>query len=179
MKYIGNFIDRIPAGLIETVLSDPGDLTPVYQPDKWSDRKEYDDARVSLENAGYPALDYHFHQYTKNTACIQPYVDQIDFRFDLDDFLHEFHWWFIKLDPGEMQPMHFDPHVLDTHTCNRYTMMLTDFEDGHIFTYGDVLLNNYKAGDLFLWPDSMVLHGVANIGMRPRLSLQMSFSNPK
>jgi hypothetical protein len=78
---------------------------------------------------------------------------------------------------GDMQPMHFDPHVIDTQDCQRYTMMLTDFEDGHIFVYDDVLLNNYKAGDLFLWPDAMCLHGAANISMHPRVSLQMSFYN--
>ena len=177
MKYIGNFIDQIPAGLIEAVLNDPGDVTPVYQPEKWNGKPEWDAARIALEDAGYPTLDYHFHQYTQNTECIKPFLDQINFKFNLPNLPPVHHWWIVKYMGGDMQPMHFDPHIIDTQDCQRYTMMLTDFEDGHIFVYDNVLLNNYKAGDLFLWPDAMILHGAANISMHPRVSLQMSFYN--
>ena len=177
MKYIGNFIDQIPPGFIDMILQEDGDITPVYQPEKWSGKPEWDAARIALENAGYPKLNYHFHQYTENTPCVKPFLDQIDFKFNLPNLPSVFHWWVVKYMGGDMQPMHFDPHVIDTQDCQRYTMMLTDFEDGHIFVYDDVLLNNYKAGDLFLWPDAMCSHGAANISMNPRISLQMSFYN--
>ena len=177
MKYLGNFIDQIPAGLIDAVLNNAGDITPVYQPEKWSGKPEWDAARIALEDAGYPKLDYHFHQYTQSTECLRPFLNQIDFKFNLPNLPSVHHWWIVKYQGGDMQPMHFDPHIIDTQDCQRYTMMLTDFEDGHIFVYDDVLLNNYRAGDLFLWPNAMCLHGAANIGMNPRISLQMSFYN--
>ena len=177
MKYIGNFIDQIPVGLIDAVLNNDGDITPVYQPEKWTGKPEWDAARIALENAGYPDLDYHFHQYTQNTECLKPFLDQIDFKFSLPNLPTVHHWWIVKYMGGDMQPMHFDPHIIETQDCQRYTMMLTDFEDGHIFVYDDYLLTDYKAGDLFLWPDPMIIHGAANISMHPRLSLQMSFYN--
>jgi len=182
MKYIGNYYDQLPKGLIDAVLADNGEVTPVYQPEKWSGKAEWDAARIALENAGYPELDYHFCQYTKNTECIKPFLSSIaeqanDFKFNLSNLPTVHHWWIVKYLAGDMQPMHFDPHIIDTKDCQRYTMMLTDFEDGHVFVYGDYMLNNYKAGDLFLWPDPMIIHGAANISMHPRISLQMSFYN--
>lgn len=177
MKLIGNYLNQLPNGLIKTLLDNDGDVTPVYQPNKWKDKPEYDDARIALENAGYPDLGYKFHQYSIETECLQPFRSQINFRFDIPLQYQYYHWWIIKYQPGDMQPMHFDPHIVNTKDCQRYTMMLTDFEDGHIFVYNDYLLTNYKAGDLFLWPDPMIIHGAANISMNPRLSLQMSFYN--
>ena len=177
MKFIGNYLDQLPAGFIDTVLANDGEITPVYQPEKWRNKPEYDQARIALENAGWPTLGYKFHQYTVDTECIKPYKNLINFKFHLPDNYEYYHWWIIKYNPGDMQPMHFDPHVINTTDCKRYTMMLSDFEDGHIFVYDDILLNNYKAGDLFLWPDAMCLHGAANISMNPRISLQMSFYN--
>lgn len=181
MKHIGNFKHLLPEGFIEEILANDGDVTPVYQPDKWKNKPEYDEARIALENAGYPDLNYKFHQYTIETECIKPFKQELlektdNFRFGLEqsDF---YHWWIIKYLPGDMQPMHFDPHIINTKECNRYTMMLTDFEDGHIFTYDDFLLTDYKVGDLFKWPDPMIIHGAANISMNPRISLQLSFYN--
>lgn len=179
MQYIGNYLDQLPAGFIDAIANDPGEVVPVYQPEKWSGRPEYDQARILLETAGYPALDYHFHQYTRTTPCIQALGDLRDLNFvpaDLDvDKYSDFHWWAVKYMPGDMQPMHFDPHIIQTQSCVRYTMMLTDFVDGHIFVYDNNMINNYRAGDLFRWPDAMIYHGAANIAMVPRISLQISY----
>lgn len=180
MRHRGNFLDQLPAGLVDMLLAEDGDVVPVYQPDKWKDKPEYDEARIAIERAGYHELDYRFHQYTIETPCMKEFLNggDLDVSFALDGrTFTNMHWWFIKLNPGDMQPMHFDPHVIDTTECLRQTMMLTDFEDGHIFVYEDYLLNNYVAGDLFEWPDPMILHGVANISHHPRISLQLSFYN--
>jgi len=179
MKYIGNYINQIPKGLIDTILKNDGDHTPVYQPDKWRGTPELDQALKEVENAGYPELEYYFHQYNKNTKVISPFIQE------LDDLLKsipttpfsESHWWFVKYNPGDMQPMHIDPHVRSVNNCLRYTMMLTDFVDGHIFTYEDKMLNDYVAGDLFLWDNYQCLHGAVNISYVPRISLQLSYYN--
>ena len=85
-----------------------------------------------------------------------------------------YHWWIIKLLPGQFQPMHFDPHITQVKECKRWTMPLLDYKPGHIFVYENYLLSDYKAGDLFLWPDPMIYHGVCNISMHTRLTLQIS-----
>lgn len=180
MKLVGNYKNWIPDGFIDMVLKEDGDVVPVYQPDKWRGKPEWDTARIALENAGYPDLNYKFHQYTIQTPCIQQFIKDTGWKYTdpiLPHWLENGHWWIVKYAPGDMQPMHFDPHIVGTKDCLRYTMMLTDFEDGHIFTYNDCLLNNYKVGDMFQWPDPMILHGAANISMNPRISLQLSFYN--
>jgi hypothetical protein len=185
MKKIGNYKSWIPEGLLDVIQSNDGDVVPVYQPDKWRGRPEWDRARIELEKAGYPDLNYKFHQYTIETDCIKKYMTEMilkDQSFVLKSPINPHwcengHWWIVKYKPGDMQPMHFDPHIIDTKDCLRYTMMLSEYEDGHIFTYDDFLLTDYQIGDVFLWPDAMVLHGAANIGMTTRISLQMSFYN--
>lgn len=180
MKHRGNFLSNLPAGLIDLLLEEDGDIVPVYQPEKWQGKPEYDEARKAVERAGYDKLNYTFHQYTKDTPCMKKFLNgsDLDVSFALDSRqFSQMHWWFIKLDPGEMQPMHFDPHITDTNNCLRQTMMLTEFKDGHIFVYEDYLLTDYVTGDLFEWPDPMIKHGVANISHYPRVSLQLSFYN--
>ena len=180
MQMIGNYKQWIPQGFLEMLLEEDGDITPVYQPDKWQGKPEWDSSRISLENAGYPDLNYKFHQYSNQTRCIQNFMKDTGWKYVhpiLPERQEHGHWWIVKYQPGDMQPMHFDPHIIDTKDCLRYTMMLTDFEDGHIFTYDNYLLNNYLIGDMFQWPNPMILHGAANISMRPRISLQLSFYN--
>jgi hypothetical protein len=179
MKYIGNYIDKIPKGLIETILDNDGDLTPVYQPEKWKGTPELDQALKEVEDAGYPDLNYYFHQYSRNTEVIKPFVNDVDqlLKSIQKEQFNESHWWIVKYNPGDMQPMHIDPHVRSMSNCFRYTMLLTDFVDGHIFTWGDKMLNNYQAGDLFLWDDYRCLHGAVNISYVPRISLQLSYYN--
>lgn len=180
MQYIGNFIDRIPNGLIQTVLDNDGEVTPVYQPDKWQGTPEIEAALKEVEAAGYDKLDYTFHQYTDSTDCMQPFVEDMQW-LSFDNILpkpyEQYHWWIVKYNPGDMQPMHVDPHVRGMKECLRYTMMLTDFEEGHILTHNDFMLNDYRAGDLFVWEDYYCLHGAVNIGYNPRISLQVSFYN--
>ena len=169
MRYIGNYQEWITPELLNILLNNDGEVTPVYQPDKWSGRPDYDDARKELESAGYPAGNHYFCQYTKDTECLQ-HLD-IKMPFDID---RVYHWWIIKLNPGQMQPMHFDPHVKLVENCKRYTMPLADYVPGHVFVYDDYLLKNYRAGDMFEWDDSSCYHGVVNISYTPRLTLQIS-----
>ena len=178
MKYLGNFIDWIPDGLIDTVRNNTGDITPVYQPEKWRGTPEIEAARIALEEAGYPEQNLKFHQFTRQTQSIKEFMERTGWEYQDPVAPHNTensHWWIVKYLPGDMQPMHFDPHVKSKKKCYRYIMMLTDFEDGHIFTYDDYLLTDYKKGDLFLWDDSNVIHGAANIGMETRISLQISY----
>lgn len=180
MIYIGNFIDKVPEGLIETITENDGNHVPVYQPDKWKGNPEIEAALKAVEDAGYPELDYWFHQYDSKSECLRPYFDKLEWLTFYDILPKPFemhHWWIIKYLAGDMQPMHVDPHVRGTSECLRYTMMLTDYTDGHIFTHDNKMLTDYVAGDLFLWEDADCYHGAVNIAYKPRISLQVSFYN--
>lgn len=169
MKLEGNYKNWITPSLLECLIKNDGEVTPVYQADKWRGVPEYNQARIELEKAGYPNGNHYFCQFTKNTECLKNF--NIKMPIDIKE---NFHWWIIKLKPGQMQPMHFDPHVLNVKNCKRWTMPLLDYEPGHIFVWGNKLLTDYKAGDLFLWDDPMCYHGVCNISMHTRLTLQIS-----
>ena len=83
-------------------------------------------------------------------------------------------WWFVKLLPGQMQAMHFDPHLIEIQNPRRYTVFLQDFQPGHIFVWDDKMISNYKAGDLYEWSDPMCYHGCVNIGYETRYTLQLT-----
>jgi hypothetical protein len=173
MKLVGNFKDWITPELLDTLINNDGDITPVYQPDKWRGTPEFDSARIAVEQAGYPNSNHTFCQYTKDTPCLSHFDIKMPVPIE-----GEYHWWIIKLKPGQMQPMHFDPHVTQVAKCTRWTMPLLDYQPGHIFVWENNLLTDYKAGDLFLWSDPMCYHGVVNISMTTRLTLQISAYTP-
>lgn len=173
MKLVGNFKHWITPDLLDTLLNNDGDITPVYQPDKWKGTPEFDSARIAVEQAGYPNSNHTFCQYTKDTPCLSHFDIKMPVPIE-----GEYHWWIIKLKPGQMQPMHFDPHVTQVAKCTRWTMPLLDYQPGHIFVWENNLLTDYKAGDLFLWNDPMCYHGVVNISMTTRLTLQISAYTP-
>ena len=170
MKFIGNYSKFITPELLNILLSNDGDITPVYQPEKWSGREDYNKARIELENAGYPDRNYSFCQYTKDTDCLK----NLNLEMPIPMLNANSFWWFIKLKPGEMQPMHFDPHVKLVNNCTRYTMPLQDYIPGHIFVYNNIILKDYKAGDLFQWEDPLIYHGTVNISYSDRITLQIS-----
>lgn len=169
MKLEGNFKDWITPELLNLLMNNDGDITPVYQSTKWRGVPEYDQARIELEQAGYPEGNHYFCQFSKNTECLKEFNIKMPIHIE-----GTYHWWIIKLKPGQMQPMHFDPHVLNVKNCKRWTMPLLDYVPGHIFVWENKLLSNYKAGDLFLWDDPLCYHGVVNISMKVRLTLQIS-----
>ena len=78
-------------------------------------------------------------------------------------------WAFNKLLPGDVIPLHRDvPHPKGTRLA-RYWMPLQDYTAGHGFIVDGVLVNDYKAGDLFRFRED-ALHGSFNIGDTPRLT---------
>ena len=53
-------------------------------------------------------------------------------------------------------------------------MFLTDWDIGHIFSYGDKMLSDYKAGDMYeLDRDPEIIYSCANIGYTPSSILEI------
>lgn len=176
MIYKGNYLDKIPLGLIDAVLHNEGNKTPVYQPEKWVGHEKIERALQKVEKAGYNKLDRNFYQFTQDTPCIELFVNDLQWVYSLEENYKECHWWIVKYNAGDMQPMHIDPHVIWETEVIRYTLMLTDYVDGHVFVYNNnKFLKDYVAGDLFLWKNSSNYHGATNVSHIPRISLQVSF----
>jgi hypothetical protein len=148
----------------------PGDTVPVWQPDRWKGHPMLDAARERARS-GYSHKDHNFQQFNSGSA------DMKDFKFELPKLPNDdrkLAWWFIKLLPGQMQAMHFDPHLIEMKNPERYTLFLQDWQPGHIFTWEDNMIANYFAGDLYKWSDPMCFHGCVNIGYETRYTLQIT-----
>ena len=84
------------------------------------------------------------------------------------------------LEPKEMIPIHRDSfYMLKTkmnvkvEDCVRYLIMLEDWEPGHMVQLDDLVLADWKAGDVWYF-DSTVLHWTANCGVTNFYSCQVS-----
>jgi hypothetical protein len=174
MNYIGNYHNWIVENNIINLLgSKQGECTPVWQPTRWSGNETLEKFR-ELARPGYSNNKFFFHQLNAGSSEMKNY----NFVYpELPETRKNKFWWFVKLYPGEFQAMHVDPHLTELKDFVRYTMFLQDWEPGHIFVYDDKMLSNYKAGDLYEWSDPECVHGPANIGYNPRLTLQITLHN--
>jgi hypothetical protein len=84
------------------------------------------------------------------------------------------HWWATKMMPGDFMPMHIDPHTTVQKNAQRFWIPLQDWVIGHIFKYEDTIITNYKKGDIYVYENAQALHGAANIGLVPRIILQVT-----
>lgn len=170
MELIGNYASWITPELMELIKNNPGDTIPVWQPNRWTGRPEWDEARERAR-PGYSDNKHFFQQFN-------PYCKDME-GFDLvlpkipgDD--RTAMWWIVKLLPGQMQSMHFDPHLIEYKNPQRYTLFLEDWKPGHVYVWGDQYISNYKAGDFYKWKDPMCYHGCVNIGYDNRYTLQIT-----
>jgi len=175
MNLVGNYKDWITPELMSHLETNTGDTVPVWQPDRWKGHPMLDAARERAR-AGYSNDKHNFQQFNVDSK------DMKSFKIELpvlpnDDRLAT--WWFVKLLPGQMQAMHFDPHLLSCVNPKRYTMFLQDWQPGHIFTWDNQMLGNYQSGDVYEWSDPMCYHGVVNIGYETRYTLQITTYDKK
>ena len=161
MIYIGNYIDWVDPKWRKLVLSIDGQARPRdWPPETAVESAEYRRA----QEAGYDLTAVNWWVYEKQ-----------DLNLDINPTWCQgkTNWWITKLLPGQFMPMHTDPF---THyqSCKRYWVPLQDFLPGHLFVYGNELIKDYKAGDVFEYYDSRDPHGAANIGHTPRVILQVT-----
>lgn len=161
MIYIGNYKDWIDDKWISEVLTDNNPL-PLYSEGTKSLLKL--DEVKKLQGEGFDTDKIMWWQYTHTNVSFDikpPFIDSL------------YHWWIIKLMPGNFLPMHVDP-CGKLKNSNRYWVALHDWAPGHIFMYEDTVITNYKAGDVWRFENPMALHGSANIGPTPRVVLQVT-----
>ena len=162
MRFIGNYKTWIKPEWIERILSTDGFVAP---------------RDVNFSNEGRKAM----HESEKRMYEVYGTDGEffnllessmLDFDIDPPWINEDFHWWITKMKPGQFIPVHSDgpKHMKG----KRYWMPLTDWEQGHIFIYEDQSVANYKAGDLWVYNETMAPHGAINIGHSTRLVLQVS-----
>jgi len=171
MKYLGNYRDWIQPGLLERILSTPGDPTLLNQPLTWKGNPSHEAWYKKFCEAGYDKKNFYSNMYNEKTEDIK------DFKITppIDIGNRKFDWWFIKFLPGSVACMHYDPHTKVYKTVQRYWMAMMDYHPGHVIvSEGGHMMTNYKAGDLWTWDKADLLHGVVNLSMLPRVTFQLS-----
>ncbi len=171
MRYIGNYKEWVTPELMNHLKENDGDIRPVWQPERWQGHPLLDEYREKCRT-GYAHRNHDFQQFNPGTACMQSFPIMLPV---FPETRANYHWWFIKLLPGQMQAMHIDPHLVDVKNPIRYTMYLQDYHPGHIFVWDDKISANYKAGDVYEWSDPMIVHGCVNISYETRYTLQVTY----
>lgn len=166
MIYIGNYKDWINSTWIEEILSTTGFEGKIV-PFSVSNKDRYAEYERAVA-AGWSLDKVYWWRYTNEVTSFDiknpPWIDQN----------HSFTWWIVKQLPGQVQPMHVD--VDKNNKCRRYWVPLQDYEPGHILINENVLITNYKLGDVYEFDTPLDCHGSANIGMSPRIVLLITES---
>lgn len=156
MKFIGNYKDWIDPKVIDYIMTHDG--TPRPSGGRNPNSQEF----VEAAKVGYDMSMTYWYIYEPDTL---PFDITPPIEHDGNII-----WWFIKMLPGNIMPMHRDPHVSQKENCTRYWMPMQDYQPGHVFIYDKELVVDYKAGDLLAYPDANEIHGACNIGYTPRIT---------
>lgn len=167
MKYIGNYREWINKEWIDYMLAGQGHSHIRNNPAEYGK----DNHISKLLNSGWDISKELWSSYEQD---ILPFViDKMPI-----DIGPKYQWWFVKLLPGQVIPIHKDHKVKnwDELDCKRFWMPLQDYEKGHFFFYNDSTILDYKAGDVFAYTDQDVLHGALNTNERKiRLTFNFTF----
>ena len=135
------------------------------RPEEELSREDYD-----LEKFGY-GKDY---QITHLNWQITPNLKKITELFALDDCMERIH----VQKPGEVWNLHLDklekwaPDA--PWTVMRVQVALTDWEQGHFWSYGNYLHQQWRAGDVTTFDWQNIPHSTANAGHNPRVTFQLT-----
>ena len=135
------------------------------RPEEELSSEDYD-----LEKFGY-GKDY---QITHLNWQITPNLKKITELFALDDCMERIH----VQKPGEVWNLHLDklekwaPDA--PWTVMRVQVALTDWEQGHFWSYGNYLHQQWRAGDVTTFDWQNMPHSTANAGHNPRVTFQLT-----
>jgi hypothetical protein len=161
MEFIGNYKDWLKQEWVEEIMKSNGIAAPrdlLKGQDLHSEDKR-------VKDAGYNINEFYYSLFEK---------DNLSFSLNVPGLpLGEVRWWITKMMPGQFMPVHTDPRIGIIENIERYWMPWTDWTNGHVFVYKDTVVSNYKAGDLYMMEDPEALHGAANVGLIPRITLNI------
>lgn len=162
MRFIKNYRTWLDQSVIKTIIETDGDRRP-----NLSDlSEEYKKGMINLAlEAGYDPKKLKWTLY-------YPIHFEQEIKLPFDPGLDS-HWWFCKLNPGDMFPIHQDLFEKNKPNIRRFWMSCDDSKLGHVFVYGNKMLENYQAGDLFEFENPNEWHAACNLGFTPKISLQI------
>lgn len=132
--------------------------------------EEYDQEEYDLERIGM-SKDY---VLTNLNYQLTPELQRIAASFDLDNSMARLHvQW-----PGQVWNLHIDKLEKwmpeDPERVERYFIQLTDWQQGHFWSFGNCTWQNWRAGDVVTFDWLNVPHCTANAGHTPRVTLQVT-----
>jgi len=132
--------------------------------------EEYDQEEYDLESYGM-AKDY---TVTNMNYDIAPVFRAIADQFGLVDSMARIH----VQHPGQVWNLHLDKLEKwmpeDPAQVVRYFVQLTDWQQGHFWSYGNYMWSGWQAGDVSTIDWHNVPHATANAGHVPRVTLQIT-----
>jgi hypothetical protein len=161
MKFIGNYKNWIDDNILEIILSTDGDQRPGKELSLKS-QQQYNDAKSSSYSEG-AKWSFYYEEHLGITNFILPFSTEKRYK-----------WWFVKIDPGCVFPLHVDTFEEESNKIKRIWIPCQDYLTGHIFIYNDNLIKDYQAYDIFEFNDPNALHGSANLTSTPKISLQIT-----
>jgi hypothetical protein len=132
--------------------------------------EEYDQEDFDLEQQGY-GRD---HVVTNLTYDLAPVFQRIADQFGLENCMGRIH----VQHPGQTWNLHLDKlekwMPADPAQVVRYFVQLTDWQQGHFWSYGNYAWTGWRAGDVSTFDWINVPHATANAGHVPRATLQVT-----
>lgn len=132
--------------------------------------EEYDQEEYDLEAQGY-GRDY---VISDLTYAVPLRFQQIADQFCLDRAMVRVH----VQRPGQVWNLHLDKLEKwmpeNPHQVVRYFVQLTDWQQGHFWSYGNYQWWGWEAGDVTTFDWYNVPHATANAGHSPRVTLQIT-----
>jgi hypothetical protein len=123
-----------------------------------------------LERFGY-GKDY---QITHLNWEITPNLKKISDLFGLSDCMERIH---VQM-PGEVWNLHLDKlekwNPEQPYTVMRIIIQLTDWEQGHFWSYGNYIHQQWHAGEVSTFDWHNLPHSTANAGHNPRVTFQLT-----
>jgi len=142
-----------------------GDPKKKSRPESELSSEEYD-----LENTGY-GKD---HIVTNLNWNVPENLRTIADQFGLENNMYRIH----IQHPGQVWNLHLDKlekfNPTDPSKVIRIMIQLTDWQQGHFFSYGNYTFTRWKAGDVTTFDWMNVPHSTANSGHTPRVTLQLT-----
>jgi hypothetical protein len=132
--------------------------------------EEYDQEEYDLEQQGYGK----HYVVTNINYDLAPVFRQISDQFGLEKSMARIH----VQHPGQVWNLHLDKLEKwmpeDPSQVVRYFVQLTDWQQGHFWSYGNYQWSGWRAGDVSTFDWINVPHATANAGHVPRVTLQIT-----
>lgn len=132
--------------------------------------QEYDQEEYDLEHIGMSKDAI----VTNLNYELTPELQRIADSFELDGVMARVHvQW-----PGQVWNLHLDKlekwRPEDPTRVQRYFLQLTDWQQGHFWSFGNYTWQGWRAGDCVTFDWINVPHSTANAGHTPRATLQIT-----